>query len=191
MTNWSGMAAGFKGYQDGERAIADEERRKADEARRVKMDARADTEAAFQEEARSRQRYDWKEVDRIKAADKKDMAEIREQLANEADAVQGGANPVAAEGAPAADKIQAEIDKAMAPAPAAASLATLPTPKKMGAIGTPAGTVHKGDFNSALEVQTAFLRRKNARGDLTLEELAQKQGLLTKIRTRALRTHSR
>lgn len=212
MTNWSGMAAGFKGYQDGERAIADEERRKADEARRVKADARADTEAAFQEEARSRQRYDWKEVDRIKAADKKDMADIREQLANEAGAVQGGADPVAAEGAPAADNIQAEIDKAMAPpldvlpgvaakpasmvknpaaldlapAPAAASLAALPTPKKMGAIGTPAGTVHKGDFNSALEVQTAFLRRKNARGDLTLEELAQKQGLLTKMKNEGI-----
>ncbi|MDQ1817288.1 hypothetical protein RBA41_28680 [Massilia sp. CCM 9210] len=214
MTNWSGMAAGFKGYQDGERAIADEERRKADEARRVKADARADTEAAFQEEARSRQRYDWNEVDRIKAADKKDMAEIRGQLAKEAEAAHGEASPAEALGPAPADNIQAEIDKAMAPpadmlpgvaarpasmvknpgalslAPmaqsAAGPLATLPAPKKMGVIGTQAGTVHKGDFNSALEVQTAFLRRKNARGDLSLEELAQKQGLLTKMKNEGI-----
>lgn len=214
MTNWSGMAAGFKGYQDGERAIAEEERRKADEARRVKADKRADDDATFQQEARSRQRYDWNEADRVKAADKKDMAEIREQLAKEAEGAQGAANPAEPVGLVPADKIQTEIDKAMAPpadllpgaaaapasmvkspdalnlapaaAPATAALTPLPAPKKMGVIGTPTGTVHKGDFNSALEVQTAFLRRKNARGDLTLEELAQKQGLLTKMKNEGI-----
>ncbi|ATQ79248.1 hypothetical protein CR152_32245 (plasmid) [Massilia violaceinigra] len=204
------MAAGFQGYQDGQRRIAEDEQRAAAEARRAKADKRADSDAAFQEEARSRQRYDWNEVDRIKAADKKDMAEIREQLASEADAAQGGASLAEAPGQAPADKIQTEIDKAMAPpadllpgvaagpasmvknpgalnlAPAAAALTTPPVPKKMGAIGAPAGTIHKGDFNSVLEVQTAFLRRKNARGDLTLEELAQKKGLLSKMKNEGI-----
>ncbi|MFB9244500.1 hypothetical protein [Massilia antarctica] len=214
MTNWSGMAAGFQGYQDGQRRIAEDERRAADEDRRVKADKRADSEAAFQEEARSRQRYDWNEVDRIKAADKKDMTEIRAQLAKEADDVQGGTSAPAADSPTAADRMQADIDKVMAPpaellpgvgaapgplvknpaalnlaaaaAPAAAAPSLLPAPKQMGVIAAPAGAVHTGNFNSALDVQTAFLRRKNARGDLTLEELAQKQGLLNKMKNEGI-----
>ena len=57
--------------------VKDEERREADDARRAAADGRATKDAAFQDEQRSRQRYDWSEVDRIRKADKADMADIR------------------------------------------------------------------------------------------------------------------
>ena len=47
-----------------------------DLSRTLRAGSRADQDAIFQEEARNRQRGDWKEADHIKAADKQDLADV-------------------------------------------------------------------------------------------------------------------
>jgi hypothetical protein len=108
--NWGGLAAAFQGAQQQQR-IDDEE------ARRKKADARADSDAAFQDEQRTRQRTDWQEADRIRDADKADRAAVNAQFDAKKAAAPTG--PTDADVADAqqqvdADKQQATIDSALA-----------------------------------------------------------------------------
>lgn len=97
----------------------DEQRRTADDERRAKADSRADADAAFQEEQRSRQRYDWNEVDRVRAADKADIAAVRDQFATDAAPApdDGSAAVAQAQQQVQDDQTQADITAASAPPP--------------------------------------------------------------------------
>lgn len=97
----------------------DEQRRTADDERRTKADSRADADAAFQEEQRSRQRYDWNEVDRVRAADKADIADVRNQFATDAAPAtdEGSAAIAQAQQQVQDDQTQADITAASAPPP--------------------------------------------------------------------------
>src|SRR5213592_4032707 len=61
--NILGAAAGYQGYRD-------ELKRQKDEERQAAADAQALKDQAYQEEVRSRQRFDWSEADRIRHADR-------------------------------------------------------------------------------------------------------------------------
>jgi len=134
--NLASLAAGYQGY-------AQETQRLADEDRRAKSSARADQDAAFQEEARNRQRIDWKEADRIKAADKQDLADL-----NAVDA----APPAAPAG----------------PAGVADAAAT-----QTGAAPAQAGIPKARSINDILSRQAELLRRKSERGDLSVKDYTQ------------------
>jgi hypothetical protein len=72
--NITGMAAGYKAYKD-------ELRQQEDDARRAAQDAQAEKDRAYQEEVRSRQRYDWSEADRIRDDKKRAGAEYDAKFA--------------------------------------------------------------------------------------------------------------
>lgn len=120
--NIAGMAAGYRGY-------ADEAQRIADEDRRVKAEQRAEKDAAYQEEARQRQRTEWSEQDRIKAADKADLAEVNARYASEAAAGNDAADLAIAKQQVKDGQTQAQIDAALAPPedPTVAAVSKVPT----------------------------------------------------------------
>jgi len=131
--NWGGVAAAIQGADAAQRQRKDDERRDAAEARATRADERADQAAAFEEEARGRQRTEWKETDRIKDADKADRDAVAKEFDAKAAALQtgAGAQDVAdAQQQVAADKQQAAIDAALAPPsdllPGAAAAAPAP-----------------------------------------------------------------
>jgi len=102
--NWAGIGIGYQ-------AATDELRRQADDERRTK-------DAAFQEESRGRTRTEWKEQDRIRAADKQDLADVNAEF--DAKKTQQQAPGItdqdvaAAKEQVAADNTQAAIDAALA-----------------------------------------------------------------------------
>lgn len=206
--NWDGAAAGFHGYQD-------QARRSADDERRAKAAARADQEAAFAEEQRARQRYDWGEVDRIRAADKADLADVKKMFAgDDSEAGDGALELSVAQEQVDADATRAAIDGAMAAPPEYAPTSpvgvmakdptapnwtsTSPVPatspvklapavaEKVRALRGQGGVPKAHDFNNTLEVQTELIRRKGARGDLTPEEYAQKMSFLARARNEGI-----
>lgn len=66
--NWTGAAAGYNAYRDEQRRQEDTERRRVeDEARK--------SDRAYQDEVRSRQRYEWSEADRIRNQNKASNAQ--------------------------------------------------------------------------------------------------------------------
>lgn len=75
--NLTGMASGYKAYKDELRAQEDEDRRKQEDAARAQ-------DRAYQEEVRSRQRYDWSEADRIRDARKTAGAQYDAQFSTPA-----------------------------------------------------------------------------------------------------------
>lgn len=188
--NWAGAAAGFQGYKD-------EERRSADDARRAKADGRADQDAAFQEEARGRQRKDWSEADRIKAADKADRAAIAaNSAAQQADPAV--ATPPAAEGIdPTGAAAPIPIDTAPPSASAAAGApssaggvapASAAAAPKPAVIAPAAGIPKPRNFNDILDQQAELLRRKTARGDLSATDYAQQVSTLNKFKSEGVTT---
>lgn len=140
--NLAGAAAGYQGYKD-------EERRSADDALRAKADIRADQDAAYQEEARGRQRKDWSEADRIKAADKADRDAIALDSAARGKVAEAADEQGAAEAAVASDRINAaaheavfngDMPKDMLPAPAAPSFKKAPLFKAAAGAVAPRAT---------------------------------------------------
>jgi hypothetical protein len=106
----AGAAAGYQGFTDEQRRLGDDERRQ-------KAAQRAEQDGAFAEETRGRQRKDWQEQDRVKAADKADAAAVDAQFAArqvDAAADSGQAEKSQAEQMVEQGKMQAEIDKANA-----------------------------------------------------------------------------
>jgi flagellum-specific peptidoglycan hydrolase FlgJ len=66
--NLTGAAAGYNAYRDEQRRQEDTERRRVeDEAKKA--------DRAYQDELRSRQRYEWSEADRVRDANKKTAAD--------------------------------------------------------------------------------------------------------------------
>jgi hypothetical protein len=119
--NFAGVAAGYRGY-------ADETARLANEDRRNKAEQRADQDATFQEEARGRQRIDWQEQDRIKAADKRDLATVNAKYDTAADTGDNEADLALAQKQAKDEHTQAQIAAALAvpPDPAVAAITAAP-----------------------------------------------------------------
>lgn len=118
--NFAGVAAGYRGY-------ADETQRLADEDRRAKAELRAQQDAAFQEEARGRQRTDWSEQDRIKAADKRDLATVNAKYDTDAGASTSAADLALAKQQANDEQTQAQIGATLA-APAEPTIAAPAAP---------------------------------------------------------------
>ncbi|MET3134313.1 hypothetical protein AAKU55_004608 [Oxalobacteraceae bacterium GrIS 1.11] len=204
--NWAGAAAGFQGYKE-------EQRRTDADARQAKADARADQDAGYQDELRGRQRADWKEADRIKAADISDRADINAGANAKVKMDTGAADQAIAEGQVASDRTGAAIAGALdapaesfpgaapqslardpdaspllslKPAPADTSNSPRLTPEvagKLQALQAAGGMPKARDFNDALDRQSEFLRRKLTRGDLTAQDYASQSGYLNKLKT--------
>lgn len=201
----NGAAAAYQGYKA-------EERRQSDDARRQKADERADQDASFREEERNRQRATWSEADRIKAADKADLAAVNEQFRNTDTVDTSAADQAAAQAAVDQDKIHSDIASAMVvpadmlpgvktpsslaadpnavtyKAPAAAPAATSPklaseVVAKM-AVGGTART--PTNFNNTLERQSELLRRKLERGDLSPADYTQQTTALNHWRAEGM-----
>ena len=79
--NFGGIAAAYRGFKE-------DQLQQADEARRAKADTRADQDHAFQEEARSRNRKEWKKTDDIESRKQADIAAIAAELDEEGKAVE-------------------------------------------------------------------------------------------------------
>lgn len=105
--NLTGMAAGYKAYQDDQRQQEEDARRKQDDAARA-------ADQAYVEEQRSRQRYDWSEADRIRDAKKSYGAAYDAQYAQPA-AADSSAAPAASAAGP---NTPTASPAAPAPAPA-------------------------------------------------------------------------
>ncbi|MET3133626.1 hypothetical protein AAKU55_003916 [Oxalobacteraceae bacterium GrIS 1.11] len=94
----AGLSGFVGGLQQGYTFVSDARSKQAAEDR-------MNRDAAYQEEARGRQRNDWKEADRIKAADKADIADVNAQYAGQA-----GVDASSAEQSAAAAVQQDKID---------------------------------------------------------------------------------
>lgn len=202
--NWGGIAAAYQGAKEEQRRIADDERR-ATEA------AEAKREAEFRDELRGRQRTEWTEADRIKAADKKDRDEVNAEFdaKNKAAEAASPADVAEAEQAAQVDSMREAITAAQAPpelmpgaAPGVAQGSQAFDPKAPVKITAPANAASTGspllapavasklgqakaagmpaahNFNDSLDRSLEILRRRNARGDLSAEDYAQKAAFL-------------
>lgn len=122
--NWNGIGIGFMAAKEQQRRDAEDEQRVTDNAQKVK-------DNAFQDELRGRQRTEWKETDRIKAADKADIADVNAQYAGKATQPTTGASAddvATAQKAVAADKLTANIDSILDAPPADPLPGTTPAP---------------------------------------------------------------
>lgn len=198
--NTAGLAAAYQGFQQ-------EAQRRTDEERRVKADARADQDSAYQAEQRGWQRADRAEQDRVKAQDKADIAAVNAEFdkpppdtgaADQAVAAQlvqqesrqkevaqafdAPAEPLLAANAPKdAVVIDAPPAWAQQAAPAAAPVLAPAVADKVATLKA-GGIPAPHDFNNTLAKQSALLRRKSDRGDLSPEAYAQAMAFIERAR---------
>lgn len=203
----NGAAAGYQGYKA-------EERRQDDDARRQKADQRAEQDAKFREEERNRQRSTWSEADRIKAADKADLAAVNEQYRTNDTADTSAADQAAAQSAVNDDKMHRDIANALsapgdmlpgvtAPKSLAADPAALaykvpastavPAPSSpklapdvVAKMAVGGATRTPVNFNTTLERQSELLRRKLERGDLSAADYTQQTTALNHWRSEGM-----
>lgn len=162
--NWVGMNAGYQGYKD-------EQRRQAEDARRAAAADQAAKDSAYQDEVRSRQRYDWSEADRIRndarQSNRDYWAQFDQPPAGDASSVASAAAPGSAATAPASPSAMTgpnspgvttyPVDDpadgikplpvsgaASQPVPVDASLAGAPPQR---ALGTPPGMITPGNID--------------------------------------------
>jgi hypothetical protein len=113
--NVMGMAAGYQGYKD---ELKDQE----DRARRAAADEQAALDRAYLAEERSRQRYDWSEIDRMRGNRKNDAATYqRDNPFEGASPADGGSAAPAAAPAVAAPALATTAPAAAAPGTAPAA----------------------------------------------------------------------
>lgn len=194
----AGAGAGYQGYKA-------EERRTDDDARRKKADQRAEEESKYREEERGRQRITWSEADRIKAADKADLTAVNAEFAISDKVDTSAADQAVAQAAVADDQMHQDIAKVLdapadsLPAPVAPkSLAANPdavtykaaptntspklAPEVVAKLAAGGLTRQPVDFNNTLDRQSALLRRKIDRGDMTTADYTQQMTALNQWR---------
>jgi flagellum-specific peptidoglycan hydrolase FlgJ len=86
--NWTGAAAGYNAYRV-------EQRRQEDEERRRRADAQLEKDHAYQDEVRSRQRYEWSETDRVRDQNKATASKYWEDPAADSTAAATASTPAA------------------------------------------------------------------------------------------------
>lgn len=196
----AGLAAGYAGY-------AAAERQSKEDDRLAKAAARADADAAFQEETRARQRDDWKEQDRKKADDKADVEAANLKFDGPpgagANAVQKQAQAAVREAFEAPEGVSAGAVE-QPPAPAKLdSVVTAATPswansaKASGKqvldleqqpldMGKAGGMPKPNDFNNTLAKAAYRLQRKADRNDLSAEEYARGSAFLDQMKRQGI-----
>lgn len=136
--NWMGMNAGLQGYKD-------ELRRQADDARRKAADEQAARERSYQDELRSRQRFEWSEADRVRNNSKRANADYWAQFEQQGAAAPDApdvppAAPAGAEPPPMAGaaKPSVPVDPSLAGAPPARAIGPAPLEPALAPVAKPA-----------------------------------------------------
>ncbi len=180
MRNTNGMAAAYLGYQAAERQQQEDTRRAAE-------NARTQQESVFQEEVRNRQRREWVRADRRQAEDDADLAEL-----------QAASNPAVPEPEASASASAGTVSEAGSGSagipgtgtPGAEIQGTEPPgagrPPAVPALPTVSGMPQPRNFNTVLDAQQELLKRRLARGTLSVQDYSSALSSLNRVQSEGI-----